>query len=267
MPDKSSTGVAKHVWYKCPDPCPNHEQGYPCLYCDGGLDYCTVCKKGEVELADTCPGPPSDAAQPAPQGADCSDGLVEKLRDAFPLGPDLSDEPFEAVRRDLVWEAIHRLTAEQGRQEWQGIESEAEVAAKAMVKVQGMDWNELDGGDHGYWTSLAATALESRTASQAAVKPGVIERLERSIWDSRVTPSKTDVRDLLDRHMDALAALGELYHDVAGLINDSTGVYGLHLNGDPAEWGDLLTGGRHEEWLGPAMDKARNITKDSSDEQ
>ncbi len=33
------------------------------------------------------------------------------------------------------------------------------AAAKRMVAVQGMDWAELDGGDIGYWESLAATAL------------------------------------------------------------------------------------------------------------
>lgn len=33
------------------------------------------------------------------------------------------------------------------------------------------------------------------------------------------------------------------------LINESKGVYGLHLNGDPSPWEELLEGGRFEEWL------------------
>lgn len=33
------------------------------------------------------------------------------------------------------------------------------------------------------------------------------------------------------------------------LMNESTGVYGLHLNGDLAPWNDLRTGGFMEEWL------------------
>jgi hypothetical protein len=37
---------------------------------------------------------------------------------------------------------------------------------------------------------------------------------------------------------------------VEDLINSSNGVYGLHLNGDPAPWDDLLTGGWFEGWLG-----------------
>lgn len=33
------------------------------------------------------------------------------------------------------------------------------------------------------------------------------------------------------------------------IISESQGVYGLHLNGDPSPWAELLEGGRHEEWL------------------
>lgn len=36
---------------------------------------------------------------------------------------------------------------------------------------------------------------------------------------------------------------------VAMLINESTGVAGLHLNGDVAMWSELRKGGRFEEWL------------------
>jgi len=36
---------------------------------------------------------------------------------------------------------------------------------------------------------------------------------------------------------------------VEALINESSGVFGLHLNGDPSPWSELRTGGRFEEWL------------------
>jgi hypothetical protein len=36
---------------------------------------------------------------------------------------------------------------------------------------------------------------------------------------------------------------------VDGLIRESYGVDGLHLNGDVAPWSDLLQGGKYEEWL------------------
>lgn len=45
---------------------------------------------------------------------------------------------------------------------------------------------------------------------------------------------------------------------VRALINDSSGVYGLHLNGDPAPWSELEFGGRFEEWLS-IFDEAEDI--------
>lgn len=36
---------------------------------------------------------------------------------------------------------------------------------------------------------------------------------------------------------------------VEALVNESKGVFGLHLNGDPSPWGELRTGGRFEDWL------------------
>lgn len=51
--------IRQHVWYKCPPgKCPGDEDvPRSCQYCDGGLAFCTVCKKGEGELEDSCPGP------------------------------------------------------------------------------------------------------------------------------------------------------------------------------------------------------------------
>lgn len=37
--------------------------------------------------------------------------------------------------------------------------------------------------------------------------------------------------------------------EVACLMDNSTGVAGLHLNGDIAKWSDLRTGGKFETWL------------------
>lgn len=45
------------------------------------------------------------------------------------------------------------------------------------------------------------------------------------------------------------AALRRGIGAVAELIDNSSGVAGLHLNGDTATWGELRTGGRFEEWL------------------
>ena len=50
-------------------------------------------------------------------------------------------------------------------------------------------------------------------------------------------------------------ALSELLNEVDGLIGESTGVAGLHLNGDVAPWSELEEGGRFERLS--SMSKAR----------
>lgn len=48
-----------------------------------------------------------------------------------------------------------------------------------------------------------------------------------------------------------IEALTKAVDSFTALINESGGVYGLHLNGDPAPWAELMIGGRFEEWLLP----------------
>lgn len=51
-----------------------------------------------------------------------------------------------------------------------------------------------------------------------------------------------DRAEAADRYKKGLRAVQEL-------IDESKGVAGLHLNGDVADWDELLAGGRFEEWL------------------
>ena len=49
---------------------------------------------------------------------------------------------------------------------------------------------------------------------------------------------------------------------VRDLMNSSSGVCGLHLNGDYATWGELERGGRFKEWLrdfNEAEDEIRDV--------
>lgn len=46
-----------------------------------------------------------------------------------------------------------------------------------------------------------------------------------------------------------LEILSALLDDIEGLMGESSGVYGLHLNGDPSPWGELTEGGRFERLL------------------
>lgn len=45
------------------------------------------------------------------------------------------------------------------------------------------------------------------------------------------------------------ARLQRIVQDFDNLIGSSGGVYGLHLNGDPAPWSEIMPGGRFEDWL------------------
>ena len=49
---------------------------------------------------------------------------------------------------------------------------------------------------------------------------------------------------------------------VEELINESGGVFGLHLNGDPSPWEQLISGGRFEDWL-CKFDDALEIVRSS----
>lgn len=54
---------------------------------------------------------------------------------------------------------------------------------------------------------------------------------------------------------------------VADLIDNSTGVDGLHLNGDIAPWNELRSGGRLESWLvdfDEALEWARVLSRDDN---
>ena len=46
--------VAKHIAYKCPQPCERWAAG-GCSYCDGDLFACTECGLAEGELTTDCP--------------------------------------------------------------------------------------------------------------------------------------------------------------------------------------------------------------------
>lgn len=54
------------------------------------------------------------------------------------------------------------------------------------------------------------------------------------------------IRALNERVERLEGALSGLVDDINGLIEESDGVYGLHLNGDPSPWSELVEGGRFE---------------------
>ena len=64
---------------------------------------------------------------------------------------------------------------------------------------------------------------------------------------------------------EVIAKLVRGINAAADLMDNSSGVYGLHLNGDGAPWGELRTGGMFEEWLvdfDEALEWARVLSKE-----
>ena len=55
--------------------------------------------------------------------------------------------------------------------------------------------------------------------------------------------------DQIRKLQDKVDAMQKGLMAVDDLINSSTFVGGLHLNGDPAPWDELRRGGRFEHWL------------------
>ncbi|HHQ4697433.1 TPA: hypothetical protein ACSP2Q_000075 [Aeromonas veronii] len=70
-----------------------------------------------------------------------------------------------------------------------------------------------------------------------------------------------EISDLQAKCAELKVALESLVGDIDALIKESGGVYGLHQNGDPAPWGELVAGGRHETWLLSLSDAAELIAK------
>ncbi len=84
------------------------------------------------------------------------------------------------------------------------------------------------------------------------IKPGVaLGKIARHIVDLEADRDRaSDACASVQRERDeAMIVLRRLVQSVDELISESAGVYGLHLNGDPAPWGELTVAGPYEEWL------------------
>lgn len=76
---------------------------------------------------------------------------------------------------------------------------------------------------------------------------------------------REDIARIAGQRNEMVEALSELLNEVDGLIGESTGVVGLHLNGDVAPWSELEEGGRFERLS--SMSKARAVIASVTGEQ
>jgi hypothetical protein len=139
-------------------------------------------------------------------------------------------------------------TADELRKEAEAQERHARDMAKAGM-----------GGDCPKRTAVLLRAMANAMDACDLYKPEV-ERLIKALFPAHEIIKQTCDLKLGDRYGDYAAdaiikldarvkVLEEGIRDVAELIDNSAGVYGLHLNGEPSPWVSLMTGGRDEEWL------------------
>lgn len=82
--------------------------------------------------------------------------------------------------------------------------------------------------------------LDDILADRHCLVTGVRGGFHRTPLYARPVPAEQPVNAQL------LESLSELLDDIEALIGESSGVYGLHLNGDVSPWSELEEGGRFE---------------------
>jgi hypothetical protein len=75
--------------------------------------------------------------------------------------------------------------------------------------------------------------------------------------DTLIATLRADLAAVTAERDRAVAELNTVTSDLVGLVENSGGVFGLHLNGDLSPWPELLRGGQFEEWLADAFDVAK----------
>jgi hypothetical protein len=96
-------------------------------------------------------------------------------------------------------------------------------------------------------TSITKNGVEM-TPTEAASELQELSRVSYRLECDKINLTETAKQLELER--DELKAHINLISDsLSDLINESTGVAGLHKNGDIAYWSDLTDGGRFEGWL------------------
>jgi hypothetical protein len=139
-----------------------------------------------------------------------------------------------------------------------------EALAKAATSAQ---WNELC--DYvGSFSYSKAEFLKEATPEfvlslldlERALQSALAETHDRMMNEAQLAFNAiSDLAEARSQLSLAHARIGELegaISEVGALIEESGGVYGLHLNGDLCPWPDILAGGKYEDWL-VAFSRAR----------
>ena len=100
------------------------------------------------------------------------------------------------------------------------------------------------------WQKKASIWMASPQAVQWL--DGYRELTQRiNIAETKIEQQQAEIAAIGERAAmrDEIERLRKAIDSISDLIAESTGVYGLHLNGNVTPWCDLLPGGQFEEWL------------------
>lgn len=110
------------------------------------------------------------------------------------------------------------------------VSAERDALAAKLAELEGQPPVAYANGD----------ALDNMLDDRVCVVLGSKDSFHRTPVFRRQIPAEQPVNARL------LGALSALLDDIEGLIGESSGVYGLHLNGDVSPWSELEEGGRFE---------------------
>ena len=104
----------------------------------------------------------------------------------------------------------------------------------------------------------AARAIETLTRELGEAKIG-LENYDKTMMAianaasddaAQLVTLRDELTDTKARLAEAVEVIHALRKDIDDLVGNSTGVAGLHMNGDVADWDSLLPGGCFGAWLG-----------------
>jgi regulator of replication initiation timing len=117
--------------------------------------------------------------------------------------------------------------------------------------------------------AITAETVDKLDRDKAMLGQYRIQHAELTVENNKLRGENIRLRETLAELTVENYMLRQAVAAVGGLIDESEGVYGLHLNGDEAPWDELLPGGRFEGWLCSFSEALHLMSKsqENNDEQ
>jgi hypothetical protein len=109
------------------------------------------------------------------------------------------------------------------------------------------DWEAAEEWEAGFETASGEIeSLRQQLANMTAERDAEQSRVTAWLYAEGPDGWITKLRQQLAVAEAAIKVKDEALQELDDLIGETSGVYGLHLNGDPSPWGEIIKGGRFE---------------------